>query len=373
MVMRRSFLAIIAMMTISLSISAQVGIGQTPKPGSILDLTNVNNKYLVLPVSISEPTPIIMTDSAAVLYYNGNVYVKTSTGIKVYTPWDWDGDNSHPISSPAGAPVGIGATPGIGDPFRLLVADAPAEVTPIGSNASIIVGNPNSYHLAIDNNEIMAKKDATTAEVLKLQEEEGTVEIRTGAATTTNTVLNVNGSVNSVGKVRENGNDLLPAGSIIMWNGTTPPAGWVLCDGQRYNSSGVVVPSGGILTPNLKERFIVGYGNNAALPGGPYNSVGLTGGKDSVTLTTGQMPNHNHPITTDGSHTHSLEASSSEGGDGDATILTDDGIGSYYGWIIGDDRIGYAGSHTHTLTATGGGHAHENLPPYYVLAFIMKL
>ena len=33
------------------------------------------------------------------------------------------------------------------------------------------------------------------------------------------------------------------------------------------------------------------------------------------------------------------------------------------------------GAHTHTLTVdnTGGGGAHENRPPYYALAYIMKL
>jgi microcystin-dependent protein len=38
--------------------------------------------------------------------------------------------------------------------------------------------------------------------------------------------------------------------------------------------------------------------------------------------------------------------------------------------------IGGVGDHTHTITAsattTGGGLAHENRPPYYALAYIMK-
>jgi len=31
-----------------------------------------------------------------------------------------------------------------------------------------------------------------------------------------------------------------------------------------------------------------------------------------------------------------------------------------------------AGDHTHTIQNTGGNDAHENMPPYYVLAYIMK-
>jgi microcystin-dependent protein len=32
----------------------------------------------------------------------------------------------------------------------------------------------------------------------------------------------------------------------------------------------------------------------------------------------------------------------------------------------------YAGEHSHTTNPQGGGQAHENRPPYYALAFIMR-
>lgn len=40
------------------------------------------------------------------------------------------------------------------------------------------------------------------------------------------------------------GNGTVPVGGIIMWSGTTVPAGWALCDGTNS-------------TPNLTERFIM--------------------------------------------------------------------------------------------------------------------
>jgi microcystin-dependent protein len=146
----------------------------------------------------------------------------------------------------------------------------------------------------------------------------------------------------------------VPSGGIIMWSGAIGaiPSGWYLCDGDNG-------------TPNLKDRFIVGAGNNYA--------VGATGGADSVTLDGTQIPSHTHTFSgttsTDGDHSH--------------------GYTYYQGPYNGECCGGYtvanypqsgttstAGNHNHTFSgttaATGGGSAHENRPPYYALAYIMK-
>lgn len=158
---------------------------------------------------------------------------------------------------------------------------------------------------------------------------------------------------------------LVPTGAILMWSGSIAsiPTGWALCDGTNG-------------TPNLQDRFIVGAGNTYA--------VDATGGADSVTLTTNQMPAHTHgagTLTTSsaGTHYHTYQATNG------ATVqinLDDDGGGSNSGLDNNSSgggistRTNDAGAHTHTITGStgsvGGGQSHENRPPYYALAYIMK-
>ena len=67
----------------------------------------------------------------------------------------------------------------------------------------------------------------------------------------------------------------VPQGSIIPWYGDKAniPDGFALCDGTKG-------------TPDLRNRFLVGAGNNYAL--------GDMGGEDQVTLTGTQIGNHYH-------------------------------------------------------------------------------
>lgn len=120
----------------------------------------------------------------------------------------------------------------------------------------------------------------------------------------------------------------VPSGIIAMWSGTTGniPTGWVLCDGTNS-------------TPDLRDRFIVGSGTSY--------TTGDTGGAASVTLTTSQMPAHSHSI-------YSTQSNVS-------------GSGVLPAW----DRDGGTETYVSTQSA-GGGQSHENRPPYYALAFIMK-
>ena len=131
------------------------------------------------------------------------------------------------------------------------------------------------------------------------------------------------------GKIQEGGNALVPRGSIIMWNGTTPPDGWAICDGNNY-------------TPDLRNRFIVGVGSGYGL--------GATGGEAEHTLTIAEMPSHTHQ------HNHAPVYFSDTGG--------------------GDMAQGGGTKATPpkwTTDPTGGGKPHENRPPYYALCYIMKL
>jgi microcystin-dependent protein len=134
------------------------------------------------------------------------------------------------------------------------------------------------------------------------------------------------------------GNGTIPVGGIIMWSGATNniPSGWALCNGQTVNSQ---------TTPNLQDRFIVGAGSYA---------VKATGGAQTVTLSVPNLPIHSHPYTDYFFHEHSSNWSS--GGNaspGDGT---------------GDNQ-----STTRTTGNTGSGQAFDIRPPYYALAFIMRV
>jgi microcystin-dependent protein len=118
----------------------------------------------------------------------------------------------------------------------------------------------------------------------------------------------------------------VPDGTIVMWGFPTIPDGWALCDGQNG-------------TPDLRDRFIVGAGEKY--------SVGDVGGSDSVILTENQMPRHNHELTF--------------GGSAAANLIR----------VLGANNA--AGSSGVPVSIAGGDEAHENRPPYFALAYIIKI
>lgn len=158
--------------------------------------------------------------------------------------------------------------------------------------------------------------------------------------------------------------DFFPSGGIIMWSGAISdvPSGWALCDGTNG-------------TPDLTGRFVV---HADADSGGTY-APGDTGGADSVTLTEAQMPSHTHSVSgstnTAGAHAHT--SSSGRGfivGSSVAAPISAQPGGFQFGQ---DGATNTAGNHSHTVSgtaaATGGNASHENRPPFYAIAYIMKL
>lgn len=144
----------------------------------------------------------------------------------------------------------------------------------------------------------------------------------------------------------------VPVGAIIMWSGalTTIPRGWKLCDGVGSTpaNDGVVTPTD-FKIPDLRGRFIVGVnpaGNNRQPARNAYEMAAV-GGAETHTLTVAETPAHRHQL---GGH-----ASSSLSGSGYPHIV-------YQG--------GRSGSFSDNV---GGGQPHNNLPPYYTLAYIIKV
>jgi len=113
----------------------------------------------------------------------------------------------------------------------------------------------------------------------------------------------------------------IPKGVIVLWSGAIAsiPAGWAICDGTNG-------------TPNLRDRFVVGAGTSYA--------VGAAGGN----------VNHNHGVTDPG-HTHNLNS---------GTNISVVSTGNYSNW-------------TATITTGITVNNADGRPPYYALAYIMKL
>jgi len=138
-----------------------------------------------------------------------------------------------------------------------------------------------------------------------------------------------------------------PKGMIVIWNGlsTSVPAGWALCNGENG-------------TPDLRGKFVLGVNPNSQNE--TYRTIGGAGGSETNTLTVGQLPAHNHDIV-------------GKGDDGGYCASGECGFWSTDRWS--NDREVRASTSGGKLVVenTGGGQPVNNMPPYLVLAYIMKL
>jgi microcystin-dependent protein len=162
----------------------------------------------------------------------------------------------------------------------------------------------------------------------------------------------------------------LPRGTIVAWTGTTAPEGWALCNGQNG-------------TPNLQGRFIFGWnpggGKHAKVPGADYNQLNGVGGNQIHQLTGGEMPAHAHGMNEAGNHAHTINSNWKVLDPGSYFRRMNNGrynsVDTNGGGIAPLNSFGTtnAGNHTHGIHNAGGNEAHNTMPPYYILAFIMKL
>ena len=140
----------------------------------------------------------------------------------------------------------------------------------------------------------------------------------------TNTLV-VSGGTISADTIVSTGSGAFAPGMIIAWSGNTSniPTGFVLCDGNNG-------------TPDLRDKFIIGAGNN-------YN-VGATGGsKDAILV----------------SHSHTT-----------LNFVARSGYAEPRNFGVGTDGNCNNTGGTDTQGESG---TDKNLPPYHALCFIMKV
>ena len=110
----------------------------------------------------------------------------------------------------------------------------------------------------------------------------------------------------------------VPVGAVTMFAGATPPANWLLCQGQSLATTGTYAALFAVLQyafggsganfnlPNLQQQFPLGAGPNP---------LGSSGGAFSVALATANLPAHAHPIV-DLAHNHGVNQWAHSHGDG---------------------------------------------------------
>ncbi len=138
-----------------------------------------------------------------------------------------------------------------------------------------------------------------------------------------------------------------PQGTIVVWAGTISsiPSGWALCDGLLGR-------------PNLLDQFVRGVQTNITNPG-------VTGGESVITLATIQMPSHTHS-TTESPHFHQNQRGSVATAGGGVFI----GSGNLTSTISTEISSLSLGADT---SSTGSGTSHNNEPPFFEVAYIIKL
>ena len=156
-----------------------------------------------------------------------------------------------------------------------------------------------------------------------------------------------------------------PAGAIVSYVSASPPAGWHLCDGSAHGSAALAALIGPN-TPDLRNRFILGSGSRA---------IGAVGGAETHTLSEAEMPWHNH-----GGSSHGVSVGHTHWGPSEAvmwiTNYYDGSPGGNYtvagSWAGGRQSEGQSNDHSHGINASGSNAAHNNMPPFYVLTYIVK-
>lgn len=182
-------------------------------------------------------------------------------------------------------------------------------------------------------------------------------------------------------------NALVPVGGVTQFAGAAAPSGWLLCDGAAVSRSayaalfavlGTTYGAGDGSTtfalPDLKGRVPVGLDTGQA----EFDALAETGGAKTHTLSVAETPSHNHGGATgvqSANHTHGPGA-----GSGAANFLSQSAGGSG-GTAVGTvgDRATFtatsteSANHTHSIASQGGGGAHNNLQPYLVLNYIIRV
>jgi len=147
-----------------------------------------------------------------------------------------------------------------------------------------------------------------------------------------------------------------PPGGVLLYAGTSTPAGYLMCDGSSVSRSVYAALYGAIGTtygagdgsttfnlPNMRGVFPLGTGQSTDA-GSTNHALASSGGEETRTLSIAEMPAHSHPY-----QLASMGASATVAASKPTSDLETEQTGS-----------------------VGGGAAHNNMPPFLALNFLIK-
>lgn len=155
-------------------------------------------------------------------------------------------------------------------------------------------------------------------------------------------------------------------GQIIMFGGNFAPRGWALCDGQLlsiaqhsalFSILGTTYGGDGVSTfglPDLRGRAAVHAGTG---PGLTHRPLGQKSGAETVTLTTNQIPSHNHTLNARNDNSTTRDP-------------TDNSLAQSDTYV---PRPANDPMNADSISKTGGGQPHDNMQPFQVVNFIIAL
>ena len=258
------------------------------------------------------------------------------------------------------------------------------------------VDTANNYLKIRDKNDsnwiIVAEMDVTNSRIKLISDSfqaasAGGIDIKNSSGTK---IIDLSVASEATAKAGTNNTELMtplrvkqaaatPTGVILPYGGASAPTDFLLCHGQSVSTStyadlhaviGYTYGGSGsnFNLPDIRGRVVAGQddmggssANRLTNQSGGLNgdTLGATGGSETHTLSTAQMPSH--------THTGEVQVREDYNGNPNNVTLTKTPLG------FGDTR----GSNTASAPAvdlnnTGGGQAHNNVQPTIILNYIIK-